>query len=232
LAAEESPAEDNPDEPVASETDPSERSATAPASAPIIADAKNFPTLLMCLGIFGIIYMIAEHHSHQLVHPAELQGAPRTVAAALAAVVIALVTVSLVAAMTTFFTRNRSRSARNFHSALGERIAFALIVASLLAIFCISSEPRNIDIDIVDAIGRITAVVTLIAIATCAYLGYKAIWFTLSQLTSGLPGDEKRIPGKVLAVVFLLILTALSIKFGYHIYRLIVEGNGLGKAAG
>ncbi|MBB5168262.1 hypothetical protein [Mycobacterium sp. AZCC_0083] len=197
---------------------------SAKQGQPALIVPANASQFFLSIGIFFGVLWVTQSFYQQLTHPSEMQGHERLTAGVLVGMVIGLAVVSLAAALVTFGIRDTSVPAKKLHEALTERVAFALIVASLIAIYAIyrGIERANGSVDVVDVIARLTATITIVAIATCAWLAYKAIWLTFRRLRAGWRGNT-------LAVALGVAVTGVAFQMGFAIGRLIATGNGFGR---
>jgi hypothetical protein len=133
-----------------------------------------------------IILLVTQLHHREILHPSSIDGPWRYVAIVGGTTVIFLTTATVIVGIYTFFAIDRRDEVKRFHDSLGQRLALALLLATLVALQTIVFGTLDTDdqIDVVDMVGRITGVFTLIAISTCVWSALIALRCVAKSLST------------------------------------------------
>jgi hypothetical protein len=153
-----------------------------------------------------------------IVEPSTVSGVGKYGMAILAAVTTGCALATLASALFTYFASDRRAVVREFHEVLGRRVGYALIIATFIGIrsvvFAVNKQHESVDL--VDIVARITAVITVVAIATCVWHASKMLWLCAEEY-----GREAAFGVVALNLVYGGV-------YGFHVFRMIASGRSWG----
>jgi hypothetical protein len=125
--------------------------------------------LINCVGLYVLVQIVGRYH-HQVTHLSELDGTARNVVAAAGALGFGFATMVLMTCMFNQHERKISDDVEKLFATVAERVGVAVIVGAFVAILSVSVEAHSVrgSLDVIDNIARLSLIVTLFAIASCA----------------------------------------------------------------